>query len=290
MKRNLGLVSLIAAVVCFIFLGSVYAAPTMVNYHGYLEDNEGAFTGTANIKFAIVDSLGMNFWTNDGSKLLPGEDSEEPIASVSVTVTDGILNVILGDTSLTNMVVLNAIDFANNDELYLRVYVSTDGSTFDQLTPDKRFVSSPYAMTTDYVGSKSADDIVDITSSQTLTNKTLDVAELDEVTISETCTAEGATWTNLGTVEEVDINGGTIDDVENITVDNLSLDGNTISAIADEIIFGSDIETDRWLGYDSNTLIGVDVAGAGTLSYTSGNTGQNNTFIGNEAGYSVQTG
>jgi len=53
---------------------------------------------------------------------------------------------------------------------------------------------------------------------------------------------------------------------------------------------GGDIKTDRWLQNDKNTLIGVGVAGGGSLQHNSGDEGWMNTAIGNKSLYSVSTG
>lgn len=52
------------------------------------------------------------------------------------------------------------------------------------------------------------------------------------------------------------------------------------------IDLNADIKTDRWLNQDSNTFIGMAVAGAGNLSLGEADQGKYNTFIGNAAGYS----
>ena len=53
---------------------------------------------------------------------------------------------------------------------------------------------------------------------------------------------------------------------------------------------GGDIKTDRWLTSDSNTLIGVGVAGAGNLSHSSGSQGWYNTALGYSSLYSITEG
>jgi hypothetical protein len=41
-----------------------------------------------------------------------------------------------------------------------------------------------------------------------------------------------------------------------------------------------DLKTDRWLDQDTNTFLGIGVAGGGTLAHTSGNEGYHNTGVG----------
>lgn len=54
-------------------------------------------------------------------------------------------------------------------------------------------------------------------------------------------------------------------------------------------IYG-DIKTDRWLEHDTNTFLGIDVAGADALSNTAGNEGYQNTAMGCQSLYSNTTG
>ena len=51
-----------------------------------------------------------------------------------------------------------------------------------------------------------------------------------------------------------------------------------------------DVGTDRWLSHDSNTFIGVGVAGGGGLSHVVGTDGWNNSAYGYQALYALTTG
>lgn len=53
---------------------------------------------------------------------------------------------------------------------------------------------------------------------------------------------------------------------------------------------GGDMSTDRWLSSDTNTFLGVGVAGAGNLQHVAGSTGYNNAGFGYRALYSLTTG
>ncbi len=97
--------------------------------------------GTGYFKFAIWSGSGGNEWTNDGTASGGGE----PTNSVSLTVEDGLFNVLLGDTSLTNMTALSASVFSD-PERYLRIWFSSDNGTFTLLSPDQRIAAVPYAL------------------------------------------------------------------------------------------------------------------------------------------------
>jgi N-acetylneuraminic acid mutarotase len=119
-------------------------APTMVSYQGQVTLDGRPFDGTGYFKFAIVDpSVPETFWSNDGSSYGGGE----PELPVRLTVTAGLFNVLLGDPSVENMdLPLEAAVFAEPEQCYLRVWFSEGGETFQQLSPDRRIASVPYAL------------------------------------------------------------------------------------------------------------------------------------------------
>jgi len=116
-------------------------APSMVSYQGQVKVGGVPYNGTGYFKYAIWSGSGGNNWTNDGSALGGGE----PTDSVSLQVNGGLFNVLLGDTSLTNMTALEASVF-DEPERYLRVWFSSDNSTFTLLSPDQRIAAVPYAL------------------------------------------------------------------------------------------------------------------------------------------------
>jgi hypothetical protein len=154
MNRNLVIVCLTALVGVVVVLGAASvvtasqperiqgaSAPTMVSYQGQVKVGGVPYNGTGYFKFAILNGLGGYEWTNDGSALGGGE----PTASVSLTVSNGLFNVLLGDTLLTNMTELPASVFGDPIR-YLRIWFSNDNSTFTRLSPDQRIASVPYAL------------------------------------------------------------------------------------------------------------------------------------------------
>ena len=117
-------------------------APTVVSYQGQVKVDGAAYDGTGYFKFAIVNAAGdTTYWSNDGTA------SGEPTNAVSLTVSNSLFNVLLGDTSLTNMTALSA-DVFNGTERYLRVWFSTTGGagSFTWLDPDRRIAAVPYAL------------------------------------------------------------------------------------------------------------------------------------------------
>ena len=116
-------------------------APTLVSYQGLVSVSGVPFSGTGSFKFAVVDQAGTtSYWSNDGTSSGGGE----PTDAVQLTVSLGLFNVLLGDTSLTNMGALGAAAF-DGTERYLRVWFSSGGA-FEPLTPDRRIAATPYAL------------------------------------------------------------------------------------------------------------------------------------------------
>jgi hypothetical protein len=117
-------------------------SPTVVSYQGVVEEGGAPYTGTGYFKFALVDPAGTtSYWSNDGTSTGGGK----PTDGVQLTVEDGLFHVLLGDTNLTNMTALAASAFEGT-ERYLRIWFSSDGSTYTQLTPDRRIAAVPYAL------------------------------------------------------------------------------------------------------------------------------------------------
>ena len=108
-------------------------APTMVSYQGQVTVDGTPFTGDGYFQFAIVDGYGAIQWSNDGNS--------PPITAVQLDVSSGLFNVLLGD----GMAALPASAFAGTDR-YLRVWFSSDGKDFEQLSPDRRIAAAPYAL------------------------------------------------------------------------------------------------------------------------------------------------
>ena len=116
-------------------------APTMVSYQGQVKVGGTPYSGTGYFKFAIWSGSGGNAWTNDGTAAGGGE----PTDSVPLMVSDGLFNVLLGDTSLPNMNALPASVF-DETKRYLRIWFSSDDTTFTLLSPDQRIAAVPYAL------------------------------------------------------------------------------------------------------------------------------------------------
>jgi hypothetical protein len=134
---------------CFCSISPVLHAqiPQLINYQGRVVVGTTNFDGSGQFKFALVDSAGTTtYWSNDGTST----NGSEPTNAVTLTVTNGLYSVQLGDNSITNMTALPGSVFTNSD-VRLRVWFN-DGTNGSQLlTPDQRVAAAGYAFMADNI-------------------------------------------------------------------------------------------------------------------------------------------
>lgn len=114
--------------------------PQIINYQGRITVGGTNYDATGSFKFALVNTAGtVNYWANDGTA------SGQPASGVSLAVSKGLYSVLLGDTTVSGMTTaIGSTVFANSD-VRLRVWFS-DGSGYQQLTPDQRIAAVGYAL------------------------------------------------------------------------------------------------------------------------------------------------
>ncbi|MGH7953624.1 MAG: hypothetical protein ACREFE_17140 [Limisphaerales bacterium] len=120
--------------------------PPLLNFQGRIVIGGTSYNGAGQFKFALVDSAGTNtYWSNDGTNV-----GDEPTGTpVTLTLTNGLYSVLLGDTNAGGMTQpLNSSVFTNAD-VRLRVWFNDGTHGFEQLTPDQRIVSAGYALVAD---------------------------------------------------------------------------------------------------------------------------------------------
>ncbi len=141
LERTVRFITVLFVSVFFTSLASA-AVPGIIGYQGRVMVDGSPFDGTGHFKFAIVTSTGEILWSNDGTagtNLVPG-------SAVSLSVNEGLFSLGLGDTNLEKMDYVIPPDIFSNPEVYLRVWFSSDGSTFEQLSTDQRILVVGYAM------------------------------------------------------------------------------------------------------------------------------------------------
>ena len=134
--------------------------PQLINYQGRVAVNGVNFTGAGQFAFALVDTTGATtYWSNDGTSAA----GSQPTTAVSLTVTNGLYSVLLGDATLLNMTVVPATVFTHPD-VRLRVWFNDGVHGAQLLTPGQRIAAVGYAMvagtattTTNFTGSLAGD-------------------------------------------------------------------------------------------------------------------------------------
>lgn len=196
---------------------SATSAPTIVAYQGRVTSGGSPVNGIGFFKFALVNAAGSaTFWSNDGTS----SAGSQPSASVPISVTGGLFTVMLGDTSLGGMSSpLNASVFTSADRR-LRVWLSTNALTFQQLSPDQAIASVPFALNAESLGGFSANAF----SLKTDITPTVAAAGFLTKTLADATYAQ-ATHTHSG----ADITSGTIADARLSA--NVVLSGSNISRL-----------------------------------------------------------
>ena len=138
-----GMLFLLPSVIQVAGLGAVSGVPSAINHQGVVTVSGKRFSGLGQFKFAIVDpDTGNNVWTNDGSKVVPPDQTGQPDSGVSLTVTDGVYSTILGAGPMST---IPTSLFADGN-LVLRVWFNDGTHNWQQLSPDQVFASVPYAL------------------------------------------------------------------------------------------------------------------------------------------------
>jgi hypothetical protein len=122
-------------------------APSVISYQGRLTDSSGNLLGGSGTNYYFKFSIWNNSGVGSGSKLWP---AGSPGISTS-TVSDGVFNVNIGDTANGFPDTLN-YNFNDNDTVYLQVEVSSNGSSFETLSPRQQITSSGFAINSNTVG------------------------------------------------------------------------------------------------------------------------------------------
>jgi hypothetical protein len=117
--------------------------PQIISYQGSLAAYGTNANGTFQFKFAFVNGNGsQTYWSHDGSS----SGGSMPVTALALGVTNGLLNVILGDTTVPHMTSPIPPTVFTNLDVRLRIWCSDGTSSFHQLVPDQPVASVGYAM------------------------------------------------------------------------------------------------------------------------------------------------
>jgi YVTN family beta-propeller protein len=130
-------------------LSPALTASTVVSYQGRVSVSNQPFNGSGQFKFAVVNAEGnIAYWSNDGTGLSTAPFT--PTNSVALNVSNGLFNVLLGDTSLPNMTQPMMPDAFSVPDRLLRVWFNDGTHGFQLLSPDVRVASAPYALNAEF--------------------------------------------------------------------------------------------------------------------------------------------
>ncbi len=119
------------------------AVPGIITYQGRLNVSGTTYSGTGYFKFVFVDVTGtQTYWSHDDSSVA----GSEPVSAISLTVTNGLFTANIGDTTVSNMTESISSSVFNNSAVYLKLWVSTNGTTFQALSPTTRITANGYAL------------------------------------------------------------------------------------------------------------------------------------------------
>jgi hypothetical protein len=222
-KRHLSFLLPIMFLVFFIFTVSsaLSSIPQMINYQGYLTDPHGSpIDSTVTLIFSIY----------------PDTTEEAPLwtETQSVTITDGIFSVDLGD--------ITPLSLPFDTTYYLGITVGSDS----EMTPRQPLTSSPYAFR-----AATAETVVDNAVTTTIiANDAVTTDKISDDAISETKIASGAVGssaiangavgsTQIGdnsiTTQDLSDNAVTVDKISpNVisSIDGVANDGGNVDLIA----------------------------------------------------------
>jgi hypothetical protein len=125
--------------------------PGIINHQGRVAVSGVNHDGAGYFKFALVDAAGTTtYWSNNASSVA----GAAPTAAILTPVTGGHYSVPLGDTTYhANMTTAIPKEvFAQNADVRLSIWFSTDNVTFQKLSPNRRLASSAYALSSGSTG------------------------------------------------------------------------------------------------------------------------------------------
>ena len=116
--------------------------PHLINYTGAVAVGGTNFNGYGQFKFALINHDGSaTFWSNDSTSVA----GSEPQAGLTLAVGNGVYDVALGDSTMTNMVPIPTTVFTNS-KVTLRVWFSDGVTAFEPILPDQPVAAVGYAM------------------------------------------------------------------------------------------------------------------------------------------------
>ncbi len=117
--------------------------PPVISFQGRILSGGAPFNGSGLFKFALVSGDSQSTYWRNSSDIAPADG--EPDSAITLPVSKGLYAVLLGDPGIQNMSSLSVNAF-QDPGLRLRVWFCDGINGFQQLTPDQRVASAPYAL------------------------------------------------------------------------------------------------------------------------------------------------
>jgi hypothetical protein len=250
--------------------------PGIINHQGRISVDGVNHNGPGFFKFSLVNETGeITFWSNDGSSVA----GSAPATAIESPVASGHYSVPLGDTTY-HAKMNNAIPkevFSENTDVRLCIWFSTDNTTFQKLTPNRRIASAAYALSSGAAGSAASGSI----GSEEIADGS--ITGIDILAGSIGASHLGAASVNGNTIEDGAIS--TMDLADSSVTSAKILDGTILSAdisagaiistlIADNAISGAKIASGSITSsHIAAGAITADLIEAGSITGTQIQTG-----------------
>jgi hypothetical protein len=165
----------------------------VINYQGVVEIEGGAYYGPAWFKFAICDaSMATYYWAN--APVAAGQ----PGTAVELNMSNGFFNVLLGDTTITNMAALPPALFSLTQDLYLAVWFAPENGAggpavtgnFAQFGAPQLIAPVPTALNAGYLAGNSYQDIINASTNAAIVQSYNNFTNLFLFRAGDTCTGE----------------------------------------------------------------------------------------------------
>jgi hypothetical protein len=233
------------------------------------------------------------FWSNDGTS----DAGSEPASSVAVPVQQGLFNVFLGDTTLSNMQPVPPSVFTQPD-VRLRIWFSDGVNGFSQLSPDQRLGSVGYAMMAAQVSDSGVNASAIADNAITTAKLALDAVTTERIQDRTITAADLSTSLLEGTFWKLNGNSGTTAGADFLgTLDNQPLEVKVQGQRAlrlEPTAKGPNIIEGFGLNYIRPPASGSTISGGGTAdffgrAYSNSITADFST-IGGGAGNTIEVG
>jgi hypothetical protein len=132
----------------FFPLSAIHALPNTLHWQGKIYVQTLPFNGTGQFKFILHNGSNC-LWSNTQGESCSA--LSEPSTAITRNLVQGVYEVDLGNTAITNMASMSPTMFVGSS-VYLRIWFNDGSNGFQLLTPDETLSAVPFAMFTNTTG------------------------------------------------------------------------------------------------------------------------------------------